>query len=545
MPEVLLGLDIGSRYIKAAFLRQGKKCRIIKAGIVKTPEGSVSEGAITYMDAVAECVKTYIGKSGEKPTGLAVSINSPEIITRNLTLPALAPAEIPPAVKFEILKFFPSIKETHEITQKVLSSDASSVSVLAALCPLELLGAYRELATRLEMPLRRVDVRANAQAKAIDCFCTAGAGEGADADADASGGGETGMLIDIGYRNSLVSVVSKGKLVLSRYIMSGAAAYDNYAAEKAGAAKDAIEKARIDGDFSNIKIDPFDAENVMNACFMEIDEQLRQTADHYMSEKPGEKVTYITVVGEGGTIPGIEAYFSGAHGLKPRELTPAEGRDADYNELSRNGNPKLLLAAAGAALVGAGAAAAPEDLNFISAEEGGADGKRPAAFSRLAAALAVALLIAAAGIAAGFYYITDQRRSYAEIAQINAEIIGDPVVSEHNAAITQARAKLSSLIAVIDAIDSKSINVSGYLDDLTARAPESLFITNINLIDSGNLVMNGRARDYESVSEYALMLRETGKYDSVRINSITANQTVLANHSDYGFSMSIIIKADT
>ena len=540
MPEVLLGLDVGSRNIKAAFVRQGKKCRIMGAGVVKTPEGSVMDGAITYMDAVVECVAAFVAKSGLKPSGLAVSINSPDIITRNLTLPALAPAEIPPAVKFEILKFFPTIKDTHEITQKVLSSDASSVSALAALCPLELLNSYRELASRLDLPLRRADVRANAQAKAIDCFCAANAGE------------ETGILIDIGYRNSLVGVVSKGKLVLSRYIMSGAAAYDNFTAGKAGATKDDIEKARLSGDFSAIVIDPLDAENVMNMCFMEIDDQLRQTTEHYASDVSNEKPVYITVAGEGSAIPGIEAYFAGVHSLKPRELIPAGGGDTGYGELLKNGNPKLLLAAAGAALTGAGDAD-QEELNFVSAADSvsvggggavaGVRGRRFTAFGRLTAAIFAAVLIAAAGIVSGLYYVSDRQRSYAEIGQINAEIISDAVISEHSGAISQARTKLSALTAVLDAIDTKSVDVSELLDDLAAKAPESLFITNLNIIDADSLVMSGRARDYDSVSEYALLLRETDKYDSVRINSINVNQTVAVTHSDYGFSMTIILKA--
>ena len=94
------------------------------------------------------------------------------------------------------------------------------------------------------------------------------------------------------------------------------------------------------------------------------------------------------------------------------------------------------------------------------------------------------------------------------------------------------------------AIDAKSIKISELLDELTDRTPESLFVTNLNILDANSIVMNGRARDYGSVSEFALLLRQTEHFDSVRINSITANPTVSETYTDYGFSMSIIIKAD-
>jgi len=639
MPEILLGLDMGSRNIKAALIKCGKKYQILNAEVLKTPDGSVSDGMITYMNSVVECVNAYIGKSGVKPAGLAICVNSPDIITRNLTLPALAAAEIPPAVKFEIVRFFPSIKDSHEITQTVLSTGESSVSVLAALCPRVLIQCYQELSARLGLQLRRLGIRADAQAKAIEYFCAAAERDMTDDDATIASGtaepvgrgfpdapppgasiasgiaepvgrdapgapppgastasgiaepvgrdapgapppgastasgtaepvgrdapgapppgastasgtaepvgrgfpdapppGAAGILIDIGYQNSLVSVINKGKLVLSRYTMGGASAYDSIIAEKIGVLKDDVENARLSGNFSHIPMGPDDAERAMNYSFMDISDQLRQITDLYDSDPANDALSFIAVTGEGGLIPGIKKFFAASQNLRPRLLMPAGGKTG-YAALHKKGGSKLLLAALGTVISGA---SAQNDINFAAALSGAGTMQNKKS-SRLVTALAAAILIAIAAVAAGVYFINDLRRTSADIADIRTEITQDLQAAVQIEAIGRAQLQLSTLDSVIKTIDANSADVSGLLDDLTAQMPEGLFITNLNMLDPANVVMSGRARVYDSISEFALLLRQTGKYESVRINAITANQTASDLISDYGFTMTLIL----
>ena len=537
MPEVLLGLDIGSRNIKAVLLERGRRNRAVGAQVIKTPDGSVSDGAIMFnMDAIVECVKAYINKAGVKPAGLGVCMNSPDIITRNLSLPPLGADEIPAAVKFEVFKFFPSIKDTHEITQTVLSKDDSSVSVLAALCPRELIKSYQELASRLNVPLRRVSIRADAENKAVNFFYFGGQ----PAIGDEKKTGEIGLLVDVGYRNSIVSAVSMGKLVLSRYTMSGSAAYDGMIAEKTGVARDEIEKRRLEGNLSADEIDPASLENIMGMCFMDIDDQIRQTMGLYTGSEQGDKLSYVSVTGEGGMIPGIEQYFAKLHNLAARDVSPVNAERTGFSILQESGNPKLLLAATGAVLSVGGSA--DYEMNFAPSVGAGRGPRSGAGFGRLASAVSAAVILAIILIVTGVYFMNDRRHSHDEIALINAEISHDSQTAIQYEAIARAQKQLADLTSVMDAIDKGSAKASEVLGDLAARMPESLFITNFNMPDAYNVVLTGRSKDLESVSEFALLLRETGKYDGVRINSVTANQTASEAVADYGFSLAVIIK---
>ena len=570
MPEIVLGLDVGSQNIKAVLIKRGKKNRVVDAAVARTPDGSVVEGELAYLDAVADILNGFIVKSGVKPTSLATCVNSPNIITRNLTLPPLAAEETASAVRFEILKLFPSIKDTHIIAQRTVASDASSTSALAALCPVESLQIYKELSARLGLELKCAGVREDAQTKAVallginaeaggksvgakgenrESGKSVGAKEkngepgksvGAKGENGESGksegGSDAGLLIDVGYRSSRVGVVSRGKLALSRYVMSGAAAFDRMAAEKLGVPEEDLENARLSGDYSNVALDPNDAESIRTLCFLDIEEQIRQTFDFYEDDKSGGGLKYITVVGEGAAIPGISEYFAQAYALENRSFILNEKSVSGAEVIEKTGNPALLLAAVGCTLGDFAGA----ELNFIP-QAGASSARRvkTAAIRRLAPIGAAVALVAIVSFTVTMYYYTLDRQNHLEIDSINDEILNDYQVSEQSGAISNAENKLSGIISVINAIDTGGARASEILEDLTASAPENLFAVNLNVQDTDSFVVSGRSKDYESISQFALKLRQSGKYDGVRINSITANQTASDIPVDYSFILTI------
>jgi len=658
MPECLLGIDIGANTIKAAIVkRRGYKYQVVGADTMSTPEGGFIDGVIIYMDAIVDSLRLFISNSGAKPNGLAVSVNSPDIITRNLVLPDMAAEEIPSAVRFEIIKYFPSVKDTHDIAQKVLSyrgpkgadkrtakgadarhakgadsdpetgaaspasglstgpatgltsgpaseitsgpasgassnstynaasgpaynaasntaynaasgaafgasapaqgagqgaghgdgsaepPDTAAISVLAALCPKELIRMYRELASRLGIPLRRVGIRADAQSKAIEYLAEeGGAGEL----------GGAGIVIDIGYNDSLVSIVNDGKLTLSRYLQGGAAVFDHLAAESAGSTADDIRKARLSGDFTGVALDPGDAENIVSRCFFDIDEQIHQAADYLAGDLFMGKLSYVMVVGDGGAIPGAARHFERTHNLAGLNVAGAQAKtNKTVAPLLNGGNPGLLFAAFGAAIgvTAAGArksgnrasvTGAHRNINFTPADISGKGVFQTTA--RLATVLSAAIFIAAAMIAFGVYFMLERGKTESEIRLINAEITQDIQAAEQSRAIELAQSRLDDINAVIGVIDGSSARASEIIGDLAAQAPDNLFIVNFTMTDAENVVMNGRSKDYDSVTEFASFLRRTEKYESVRINSVTVNQTASDSVTDYGFTMSVTIK---
>ncbi|MDR1060745.1 MAG: pilus assembly protein PilM [Clostridiales bacterium] len=520
MPEIILGLDVGSQNIKIALAKRDKRFALLGAAVVKTPDGAVLDGEIAYTGGIAQVLKGYIAESGAKPDCIAACVNSPNIVTRLVRLPGVAQPEVPAAVRFELLKLFPSIKETHAIAQKAVSSDAESAAVFAALCPNSLLGAYSALSDELGIPLKYADVRANAQAKALARFF------GLER-------GETGLIVDLGYRSTQISVVSNGCALVSRQVAAGVAAYDAMLAERAGVSRADAEKARQGGDFSGIGLDASELARIAGACFAEIEEQARQTVEFYEYEKPKEHIGFAAAIGEGGLIPDIDGFFAAPLGLKPRTLpasapgVPAGGHSA-----------KLLAAAVGACLQDG--ARPGQDINFVEKPEAGRGGQAGGALSRLVpVAFAAAAALLALSILASVYFGASRRSAASQIESIKDSISADSGVSELEARIKDAERKLDDAQSVSQALAQSGADAAGALEALTREAPEDLFVVSLNMLSASEIALTGKSKDYGSIANFALLLRESGEYGSVSINSISANRLSSDEIADYGFTMTL------
>jgi Tfp pilus assembly PilM family ATPase len=518
MPETILSLDIGSQSIKAALIRRDRRDALLDTLIARTPDGSVLDGEIAYCGGIVKALSDFIGKAAP-PDCVAACVNSPNIITRKVELPAVEAGEIPAAVRFELLKLFPSIKDTHVISQKIVSADSAQVTVFAALCPTSLLSAYAALADGLGVPLKYADTRANAQAKALTRFF------GLERD-------KAGLLVDIGYRGAQISVIVGGNAVVSRHVAAGAAAFDAMLAGKAGISTDDAGSARLNGDFSALGVDATELSRAQDACFAEIAEQVRQTADFYNYEQPKAPLEFISVIGEGGLIPNINGYFAEPLGLRQLELPAAPaGIPAD------GPNAKLLISAIGAGLREGDRAC--RDINFVEKPEYGQGRGNAGAMGKFSASMAAAALILVISILISVYYYVSRVTATREAESIIAALSGGAGVSELERRIADAELRLADADNVAAAMESAGVRASDVLGVLSASAPENLFVVNCSIMNASEIMLAGKSKDYGSIADFALLIRENGAYGSVAINSITANRSTSEDIVDYGFTMTL------
>ena len=640
MPNIVLGLDVGARSIKAALVRQGRRGGVLGAAILPTPDGCVADGEIAQPGMIARALRPFIDGAPVKPTALAACMNSPNIITRRVELPSIGEEETAPAVKMEILKLFPSIKGTHAIAQRATKtsegdSEAHSVGVVArgagvwqamgrrgrlgsgkkvsaafaALCPVSLVRMYEELASLLGLPLKYADVRANAIVKAISRYCIQqapgadahGAGSpGADVhDADipavdASGAdaqnmdGSIGVVLDIGYDESCISVVADGMPLMSRQAQTGVEAFDRLAAAQSGASMEAVESGRLSGDFTSAGLADLDITATVGSSFGEIEEQLRQTAMFFGHEKPPRRLSYLHIVGEGAGIPGIGVMLSGAlggqvgfagisggqagfagipdghagfaassggqagfaaspdgSGSLARPLSQPKGWAPAMEHFIASGSWRTLLAAVGAATRATpkGRERPWQDINFSDAGEatgGAGQGKAPRLM--LAAAAASLVLLAVGGAALAF---TSQRQSDMRTAQaIDMKLASDTVASGLERDIAAAEQRLSDITSVSYAIDRNSVKASGIMETVTRELPENVFVVTFNAMSAWEAVMTGKSRDYGSIAGFAQRLRDSGEFYGVHINSVALDPGDGQGAPGYSFSIIIDLLGD-
>ena len=581
MADIILGMELNSKDIRLALVRTDKKIRVLDTSVIPAPEGCIADGEIVYAEGVTSVIKEYIDRvasSARKPTALAISLNSPNIITRKVNVPKKGSQETASAVSEEIFKVFSSIKDTHTIAHRATSITVSSersgkgtdaersgkgtdaersgkgtdaeTCVFVALCPNVMIKSYEALSEAVGIPLRYIDIKPNALSKAAINYL------GLKKDA-------AGLMIDVGYKSSLINVIVNGEVVISRFTPTGVHAIDSYISESQGVPSEEAEKMRLSGDFSAIGVvdgngaggvaegngagGRYGVEAVAGGNGVEgvadgngirdgfiavglsdVEDQVRQVMDFVAYDLPDEELSFLTVTGEGYYTPGVAEYLSNRFcmALTPLTLNHEVGAFADFIPAASAVGAVLRDERRGG------------DINFYAKANLTTLNKKKL-FNRHTIALTFAVSIFAIAVLISAFFHVKNLSTLKSIEAIKTQEISNRQASQLEDEILAAKEKNLLLQALIDEINAGSLETTSIMASISAVTPEDLFISTMSVLNEDETVLVGKSKDYDGVSWLALKLRESGAFNSVQISSIVSNTTSAGDVIDYSFSITI------
>lgn len=516
----VLGLDIGSRYIKMAFVTKGKKQIVLKTFLETTPEGSVVDGELRNTGTVAARIRAALTENRINPSELYISVNSPNVVVRDIRLPALKANEIEPAIEFELLQSFPGIVQTHTISSKVYSAPNMPVEGIAAFCPDKILNDFVKMAKELGIPLKAIDINANALAKVSSRFAAQGLENG------------TMVIVDIGYTMSQVNLVSAGKLLLSRQISNGLIGFDRLVANRSGITLEQAEQARQNNKYDIYNLDNEDINGFIRIAFSAVEEQIRQMIDYYRYNKAKDSnVSEIVLFTGRGIGAGISEYLTDIFKLPVNTLKPHIKSQTDDRTIT------MMAAAIGAALVPQDGG---RDINLIPRlKELRAAGLKRIKLTRvLAVAVGIALL--ATGAYTYLNYVTDKART--EDMLVQAEIIKYSVINQTKTELKDRQNQLAGIDKVLESFEAGLISNTKLFDSIGKVMPDSVFSVTYSITDDGVINMNGIAKDRPALADFLYSLKQLDRVDSVRLSGIDMRAGEDKKPIDYNFTMTIKLR---
>ncbi|MCS7208474.1 MAG: pilus assembly protein PilM, partial [Fimbriimonadales bacterium] len=107
-PSVVVGIDLGSRFIKVAEVRAGRPPVVTSIGIAPTPEGAVDSSGVVDKAAVAATLKKLLADSGISTKQAAFALaGQNSVVVRVLEVPRMSPAELRQHMDWEIGRNIP------------------------------------------------------------------------------------------------------------------------------------------------------------------------------------------------------------------------------------------------------------------------------------------------------------------------------------------------------------------------------------------------------------------------------------------------------
>jgi type IV pilus assembly protein PilM len=343
LPNVKVGLDIGTRYIKMAHLSvTSQGIQLLNHGFCATPIGAITEGVLNNPEAVGEAIGQILRYYNIKEKKVLCSLPGRAVIIRQVSIPAGLPdKEVKQATITEVERFLPFPLDEMEYSYHMLGDishgDVKQASVLFVASHKDAVARRVEAAKFAGLESVEVDVDPFVILRSV---IESGLFEDQDTFT------QTILLLDMGASATNVSIIHAGTLRFTRIFAIGGdtlthAIESGFDASYLEAEKIKMEKAVavIDEESMDVDSEMRDIHEMVKPHLDTLGLEIRRSLAYYTSKYRGESVSRIVLTGGASLLRGIGRFFEDDLGIpvmysNPLQNIPYIG-DADMETVAK------------------------------------------------------------------------------------------------------------------------------------------------------------------------------------------------------------------
>ncbi len=287
----LVGLDIGSKTIKAAEIIESKKGFVLsKFGMSEIAPGLIEDGAIKDPEAVADTLKNLFKSYGIKNSNVAVSIGGYSVIVKKISVPTASEEQLQDTIHFEAEQYIPFDINDVNLDFQILGENENNpnqMNVLLVAAKKEMVNDYVNLAELAGLEPRIIDVDAFALQNVFELNYEPNLDENV-------------ALIDIGASKTSLNILKGDSSVFMRDVSLGCGQINQKIASLIDCSTDEAEAIKF-GEGSD-KISPEDLSDIISAVVADWCTEIRRALDFFYSTYPDDQIKKIILSGGGGNI---------------------------------------------------------------------------------------------------------------------------------------------------------------------------------------------------------------------------------------------------
>ena len=350
--EKIVGVDIGSRFIKAVQAEAGRmpgSWRIVKAAVAPTPHDSVRDGIVVDQPAVAGALRAMLSEAGIDANAVVAAISGNSVIVRHIKLPKMPESVLRKSVRFEAAKHISSSVEDSMIEFEITGTvpgEADKMTVMLVAAPNDMVESRLSALALAGLEPVAIDIEAFALQRAL-----------VDLSPTRPGEGTTLALLDIGATTTDVNIIANGLFALTRNIPIAGDSFTQAVKSVAPAADWAeLERLKTEVDMSTLLQTDNESEAAALARTLQpaIDELLREvrrSTNYYQSQladtansilpvgttsETSGPVSRIVITGGSAKMRGLEAYMSARLGVPVEVWNPFQNPELDTEQIPQS-----------------------------------------------------------------------------------------------------------------------------------------------------------------------------------------------------------------
>jgi len=298
MGNRIVGVDFGHGVIRGVEVDNpdGANARVLRSAEVAVPDGSIVNGEVREVHTVGAAIKRLWSAGGFKTKRVVLGMGNPRVLARDLTVPAMPPAQIRESLPFQVQDLLP-VPVANAILDfyPVSTGTAESGPVINGL----LIAALKDVVMANISAVRLGGL----ETVAVDLIPFALTRLLADGTHR-----ETVAFVDVGATTTNVSIAVGGVPQFVRIIPAGGEDVTNALVERADLSREQAEQAKA---VLGIPLGPVDPEYRVVADIIvteagQLLTGLRNTLNYYASAHP-VPVSKIVITGGGAQLRGFSS----------------------------------------------------------------------------------------------------------------------------------------------------------------------------------------------------------------------------------------------
>jgi len=288
--DTLVGLDIGSRSLKAAEISESKRGRELKRfGITELAHGAIEDGTINDPEAVAESIRQLFKAYNIKERNVAISIGGYSVIVKKIAVQTMDEEQLQETIHFEAEQYIPFDISDVNLDFQILGANETNpnqMNVFLVAAKKEMVNDYVNVANLAGLNPCIVDVEAFALQNIFE--------------ANYDTGSDNVALIDIGASKTSLNILKGTNSVFMRDVSLGCMQINQKITSLIDCTYDEAEQLKY-GDDSN-RLSGDDLKGIISSVVSDWCTEIRRALDFFYSTYPDDQIKRIILSGGGANI---------------------------------------------------------------------------------------------------------------------------------------------------------------------------------------------------------------------------------------------------
>jgi len=317
----LIGLDIGSRCIKAAEALETKRGWVLRRfGTIDIAPGAIEEGLIKEPQVVSDAIRELFGLYNFKTKNVAISIGGYSVIVKNITVQNMPEEQLYESLNFEAEQYIPFDINDVNLDFEILGENEQNpnqMNVILVAAKKDMVNDYINLIDMSQLNLCIIDIDAFALQNIYELNY-------------GSTGGNV-ALIDIGAGKTSLNILKDNVSVFMRDVSLGCGQINQKIVSLLNCSMMDAEEIKLSE--KTDKISPQDLKDIVSSVVSDWCGEIKRALDFFYSTNPDDQIKQIVLSGGGANIKEFRELLALQTSAEVKIINPFEVFDTEAENL--------------------------------------------------------------------------------------------------------------------------------------------------------------------------------------------------------------------